>query len=205
MMTEARWLRLMQSLQLPESMDTFDALRSAYNEKQRYYHTAAHIDDCLERLDEAVELADRPAEIEIALWFHDAVYKPMRSDNEERSADWARDFLLSGEADSNTANRVHGYIMDTCHEASPGAGDAALLVDIDLSILGRDAATFDRFEQNVRREYKWVPGPMFRRKRAEILESFLVRDTIYATAYFHNRYEASARRNLENAIAALRG
>lgn len=205
MMIEDRWRRLMRSIQLPDSMDTFDALRSAYDEKHRHYHTTEHIDDCLARLDESAHLAERPHEVELALWFHDAVYKPMRSDNEQQSADWARDFLIAGAAPEDAIDRVHSGILATMHDASPGGGDAGLLVDIDLSILGRDTDVYDQFERKVRQEYRWVPRPMYRRKRTDILASFLQRDVIYSTPLFRDRYETPARRNLETAIATLRG
>lgn len=201
MLAQTRWQRLMQSLRLPGSPSTYDRLVAAYGEKQRHYHTAEHIADCIERLDEAREYAQCPAEVELALWFHDAIYKPMRTDNEQKSADWAHDFLSPHDGDA--ARRVRAYILDTRHESSPADGDAALLVDIDLSILGRDTATYDRFEASVRREYRWVPRPLYRRKRREILASFLARGSIYVTAFFRDRYEVPARSNLGRAIAAL--
>lgn len=86
----------------------------------------------------------------------------------------------------------------------PRSGDETLVVDIDLSILGRDAPRYDEFEQRVRKEYRWVPLVLYRRKRIEILESFLKRPRIYGTDHFHARYEEQARRNLQRAIQTLR-
>jgi predicted metal-dependent HD superfamily phosphohydrolase len=94
--------------------------------------------------------------------------------------------------------------MATRHEAPATTPDAQLVVDIDLSILGTSEEIYDRFEANVRKEHRWVPSMIFRRKRAEILESFLARPTIYSTKPFAERYEARARRNLASAIAILR-
>ena len=95
--------------------------------------------------------------------------------------------------------------MATRHAAPATTPDSQLLVDIDLAILGADERTYAEFEVNVRSEYRWVPAILFRRKRAEILESFLARPQIYSTRSFHERYEASARGNLARAIEALRG
>jgi predicted metal-dependent HD superfamily phosphohydrolase len=94
--------------------------------------------------------------------------------------------------------------MATRHEALATMPDAQFVVDIDLSILGATEEAYSRFEENVRKEYRWVPSMIFRRKRAEILQSFLARPTIYSTKPFQARYEAQARRNLESAVAALR-
>ena len=63
--------------------------------------------------------------------------------------------------------RVADLILATKHAAVPTDADARLVVDIDLSILGSAEERFDRYERDVRREYRWVPGFIYRRKRAE--------------------------------------
>jgi predicted metal-dependent HD superfamily phosphohydrolase len=204
-MNRDRWHRLMAAFALPETNESFDRLLDAYSQKHRRYHTVAHIDHCLRELDSASELAREPAEVELALWFHDAVYDPYSSNNEAKSADWACDLLNRGGVSSARVERVRAHILATRHEAPAELDDSKLVVDIDLSILGVDEAAYARFETDVRQEYRWVPGPLFRSKRAEILESFLARPTIYSTTAFRDRYEAPARRNLRAAIAALRG
>lgn len=92
-MSPARWQRLMTQWRMPPSGDVYSSLESAYSEPHRHYHTGAHIDDCLEQLDSAPHIANFPEEVELALWFHDAVYKPLSSKNELKSAEWARTFL----------------------------------------------------------------------------------------------------------------
>jgi predicted metal-dependent HD superfamily phosphohydrolase len=179
-------------------------LLTAYSEKHRHYHTVEHIDHCLHELDREIALASEPAEVEFALWFHDAVYNPHRSDNEEKSAELACALMQRHLGASERIARVHAHIMATRHEAPATTPDSQLVVDIDLSILGASEEAYARFEENVRKEYRWVPSIIFRRKRAEILLSFLDRPNIYSTQPFRSRYEAQARRNLESAIAALR-
>lgn len=204
-MNRDRWHRLMAALTLSESNDSFDQLVNAYSQKHRHYHTCAHIEDCLRQFDAAAELAREPAEVELALWFHDAVYDPYSSDNEAKSADLACELLNRHGVASERIARVRAHIMATRHEAPAELDDSKLVVDVDLSILGVDPDVYARFETDVREEYRWVPGPLFRSKRAEILESFLARPTIYSTTPFLTKYEAPARRNLTAAIAALRG
>lgn len=187
------------------SAETYADLVAAYSEPHRHYHTAAHIDDCLAQLDRAPPVADAPHEVELALWFHDAVYKPTSSRNEVESSKWATRLLRSIGAPEGQQKRISAFILATKHDVEPEKGDASVVVDIDLSILGRNRQDYDLFEERVRKEYKWVPGALYRRKRIEVLESFLKRRTIYATQHFHGLYEAAARQNLERAIRGLRG
>jgi predicted metal-dependent HD superfamily phosphohydrolase len=177
----------------------------AYSEPKRRYHDVRHIDDCLAQLDTALSLADAPEEVELALWFHDAVYDTTSSQNETRSAEWATTFLQAAGAAADKSARVAGHILATRHSAEPLSGDAALVVDVDLSILGRDPPEFATYEQAIREEYRWVPRLIYRRKRAEILQSFLDRRAIYQTSHFHARFERQARDNLDWAIQRLRG
>jgi predicted metal-dependent HD superfamily phosphohydrolase len=194
----------MDALGLPAEDESYTALLTAYSEKHRHYHTVEHIDHCLHELDNEVALANEPAEVELAIWFHDAVYNPHRSENEEKSAELACALLQRHRVDAERIARVHAHIMATRHEAPAATPDAQLVVDIDLSILGATEEAYSRFEENVRKEYRWVPSTIFRRKRAEILQSFLERPNIYSTKPFRARYEAQARRNLESVLAALR-
>jgi predicted metal-dependent HD superfamily phosphohydrolase len=176
----------------------FQQLVACYGEPHRKYHTARHLEECFQKLDEA--RVERPAEIELALWFHDAIYDTRRQDNEQRSADWAHASALQAGVSHGVAERVHALIMTTRHDAVPSGADAELLVDVDLSILGAPPERFDKYEQQIREEYAWVPDFVFRRKRAEILEGFLARPAIFSTAHFRARYERQARENLARSL-----
>ena len=193
----------MRSLGLADNFQMLKQINTAYSEPHRHYHTAAHIEACLLEFDSVRCLAQSEAEVEVALWFHDAIYVPRASDNERRSADLASHFLTSAGGSAATSARVHSHVMATVHNAEPADSDARLLVDVDLSILGQDTEVYDWFERAVREEYKWVPWFLYRRKRTGILRSFLDREFIYCTESFRRRYELPARENLERAIGAL--
>ncbi len=175
---------------------------AAYGEPHRAYHDSSHLEHCLRQLDAHRAVAAAPEEIELALWFHDAIYRPTASDNEEQSARWARSAILDAGLGADLAERVEALVLATRHDAVPAAADARLLVDVDLSILGSPEAEYDRYEQAVRQEYRWVPAFLFRRKRREILESFLERDAIFLTEPFRELYEAQARINLNRIVAS---
>lgn len=185
-------------LQAPAGL--FEELRTAYAEPQRAYHTAQHIDECLGTLD----LAERNAPVELALWFHDAVYDPRRADNEQRSAAWARAGVLAAGCEEAVAQRVHDLVLATrTHEATGDDPDTRLLLDIDLAILGAAPARFAEYERQVRAEYAHVPQEAFRAGRARILAGFLARERLYATVVFHDALEQRARANLQESLARL--
>jgi predicted metal-dependent HD superfamily phosphohydrolase len=146
---------------------------------------------------------DSAEEIEMALWFHDAVYEPFSATNEEDSAEWAADWLQERGAELPLIARITDHILDTKSHDTPENLDGQFMLDIDLSILGTAPEIYDVFETNIRREYRRVPGFIFRKKRKAILEGFSTRERIYATEYFHEKLEGQARENLARAISQL--
>jgi predicted metal-dependent HD superfamily phosphohydrolase len=184
--------------------ETVLSLRAAYDEPHRSYHTARHIGWCLAALDqpEVRELAKYPYEVEMALWFHDAVYDAHARDNEERSAVMAEQVLRDGGVAGDVAARIASHVRATSgHHAS--APDTQLVIDIDLAILGQDVVAYARFEGEIRREYAWVEAGAYAAGRSQVLRRFLEREAIYATALFRSRYEAQARANILAALEKL--
>jgi predicted metal-dependent HD superfamily phosphohydrolase len=201
-MTLERWLSLMEAWGLPPGEETWRELVAAYGQKHRHYHTGAHIDACLRHLDACAQALDQPHEVELALWFHDAVYSPLSSKNERRSADWARTFLARRRAPPEAIGRVVDLVMATRHEATTRTKDESFLVDIDLSILGAEPPVYEAFEQAIRKEYRHVPAALYRAGRARLLGRFLARPRIYRNLPFTQR-ENQARANLARAVAQL--
>ena len=193
----------MEHLGLEENRDTYSSLVKAYSERNRYYHTGEHVNACLLEFDTVKHCAENPLEIELAIWFHDVIYKPFSSSNELDSALWATDFLSANDIDNNISSRVHDLIMGTCHTSSETVGDESLMVDIDLTILGAEPEVYDRFEKAIRQEYKLIPKFIYRKKRREILSSFLDREKIYQNSAFYTRLEKQARENIARAIQSL--
>ena len=182
----------------------YDRLTLAYAEPQRHYHDRQHITECLAEFDQARHLALQSGAVELALWFHDAVYDPKAPDNEERSAALAERCLLESSMPDALAVTVAKLVMATKHHEVNASVDAGLMVDVDLSILGRDEKRFSEYEWQIRQEYNWVPNAVFASKRAEVLEKILSRNRIYATEWFQNKYERQARMNLSESINHLR-
>lgn len=195
----ASWSRTWQALGAPTPSGLMEQLLARYAEPHRRYHSQQHVHECLAHLSPALHLAEHPGEVEIALWFHDAVYELKAQDNEAQSAQWAVRELMAAGLAAEVRERVAALIMATQHAALPASGDAQLLVDVDLAILGATPGRFAEYERQIREEYAWVPGWIFRRKRRAVLRQFLDREPLYATAHFRERLEVAARRNLAQA------
>lgn len=201
MNAEDRWARTWSAVGVAPPPKLLEAMIGAYSEDHRRYHTVEHLAECFGHLDACPITPEDPAAVELALWFHDAIYDTRASDNEARSAEWAMQAL--GELDAARRARIDALILVTKHEAEPATSDEELLLDIDLSILGAPDDRFAAYDEQVRGEFEWVPEDAYRTARARILRGFLDRPRLYHTTHFHDRFEATARRNLARTIAAL--
>jgi predicted metal-dependent HD superfamily phosphohydrolase len=196
-----RWNRLWQSLGAAGSPEpAFDSLAAAYGEPGRAYHNLHHVEMCLDELERAEFLAEREPELELAIWFHDAVHDPRGKDNEQRSAELAATLATQAKMAQVRPAAVRDLILATRHDATPQSTDPRLMADIDLAILGQKPAVFDAYDDAIRKEYDWVPAPAFGGERIKVLRRFLDRPHVYHTAMFRGRYETAARANLERAI-----
>jgi predicted metal-dependent HD superfamily phosphohydrolase len=200
-----RWMALWRPAGVTDAADQwYDRLTKAYAEPQRHYHNQQHIAECLAEFDLARHLAKQSVAVDLALWFHDAVYDPKAGDNEERSAELARRCLGDCGMAGLFIEAVSRLVMATKHHEVGTDVDAGLIVDVDLSILGRDEKRFLEYEEQIHLEYAWVPKAVFIAKRLEVLRGFVARERIFSTEWFHNRYERQARLNLAASINRLR-
>jgi predicted metal-dependent HD superfamily phosphohydrolase len=180
-------------------------LEAAYAEPHRRYHTRAHIDACLTLLDEVQGLsADERKLLVWAIWWHDAVYDPKASDNEARSAELAdADLAGMGASPADRAEVARLIRLTAGHAVEPGDRLGALLVSIDLSILGVPAVEYDAYSRAVREEYAHVPEALWRAGRRRVLQRFLDAPAIFPDPAFRARFEPQARANLAREVAGL--
>ncbi|MGQ0696990.1 MAG: HD domain-containing protein [Panacagrimonas sp.] len=205
MMSLARWKQPWAELGLSARMELHADLRHRYSEPHRAYHTLHHIAECLQLLEQTRSLVPSPASVEIAIWFHDAIYDPRKTDNEVRSAEWAQRELRRAGASTDVQERIASMILVTAHAGAPQTPDEQLLADIDLAILGAGPKRFDEYERQVRTEYQHVPTRQFRPARRKLLSGFLEREQIYCTPWFRENREAQARANLQRSLTRLAG
>ena len=202
---ENRWIILCQALNITPNKTEYQKLLKAYQESHRAYHTQQHLCECLEKLDwaKANGLTENSYLVELALWYHDAIYQPKAKDNELRSAEWASRFLRELGVDVEVCDYVFSLIMATSHREVQTTSLHQLVVDIDLSILGSEEKRFQEYERQIRQEYHWLPWSLYKEKRIAILNNFLSLPQIYNTDLFHTKYEQKARNNIKQSIIKL--
>lgn len=163
----------------------FAELRKAWTRPG--YHNLEHLNDCLRELD----TAPKNAIAELALWYHDAIYVPGAKDNELRSAELLREHARA--MNLNNVDAAVACVLATADHAS-ATPETALVVDIDLAILGRSLLRVADYNDAIAEEYA---GTMFYglgRKR--FLKKLLDQPKIFHTPLFAERYEEKARANL---------
>ncbi len=202
MFSRSNFQTVLGTIGVSPSIEVFDQLAAAYGQTGRYYHTDRHISECLRQFKGFSHLAERPSEIEIALWFHDAVYDSQRQDNEALSAEWAVKYLKAEGVELGVVDRISAMILVTKTHVAQDA-DTALLLDIDLGIFGSSPDVFEAYDRAIRLEYAWVPELEYRSARAKVLQQFLGRPVLYQTLELRDRYEAQARSNLKTKIQNL--
>ncbi len=200
-----RWTRLWRQVSAAsgDPQPIYRELASLYSQPHRHYHNLHHIAECLAEFDSARHLVSQQLEVELAIWFHDAIYDTRAHDNEERSAELAKRWIANIGGTAELCEAVAALIMATKTHEPTVHPDAQLLVDVDLSVLGQPQERFQQYETQIRREYDWVPEETFAAKRAEVLERFLGRKRLYTTDHFFAKYEQQARANLQNSIRTL--
>jgi len=187
-------------------------LAAAYGEPHRAYHNATHIAEVLGWFDRVADDLGwlEPAEVYVAIVFHDAIYQPGAKDNEARSAQWARTANLEN-PDSRDADVVHGLDHDRVAElieltakhghVTTADHDTALFLDCDMAILGSSPEQFAAYDCAIGVEYKHVPADAYRKGRRAFLQGLLAKPRIFLSDYFHHRLDAQARANLSAALA----
>jgi predicted metal-dependent HD superfamily phosphohydrolase len=176
-------------------------LLARWSEPHRRHHTITHLHEMLDAiglLSESGIVFDREA-VELAAWFHDAIYVIGRYDNEDRSADLARELLASSPIQDEVARLV---LVTKTHKVADGDINGAVLCDADLSVLGSDALRYRAYAAAVREEYAEIPDAVFKRARARVLASLLDGQLFHTTAG-RERWDQLARRNITLEIAAL--
>ncbi|XP_067677642.1 uncharacterized protein [Haliotis asinina] len=203
-----------------------------YTEDQRHYHTLDHIADMCVFYNNWKQRLRNSSAVALAIFFHDIVYDPKSSSNEQDSIQMFRDFAHEAEltgimhdpkSSSNEQDSIQMF-RDFAHEAELDAylKDAAIqlidatithvavdntdlkfFLDFDMAVLGRPAEGYSNYASQIQREYGHLDNATFNSKRSQVLQNFLARDHIFSTEEFTQLYEGKARSNMAKEITLL--
>ena len=196
---EHSWCELHCYYHFSEPQKIFNTLIAAYSEKQRAYHTIQHLYECLVLLESIrADLNDAYA-VELALWFHDAVYDPQAKNNELKSVELFEQYLAE-DLPTEIIQKIKRWILATQKHEATDELDLQFLLDMDLAILAATPARFAEYEQQIQEEYAWVDLEIYANKRKEVLMHFYQTEPLYQTEYFQQNFEQRAKGNLKNII-----
>ncbi|MER5595819.1 hypothetical protein [Streptomyces sp. NPDC002265] len=188
----------------PDPWPYADELLRRWSEPQRRYHTVTHLTAVLDHVDTLEEYADDPAAVRLAAWFHDAVYLPERSENEERSARLAERALPeAGVGAARTAEVARLVRLTVGHDPAEDDRNGQVLCDADLAVLAGPPAAYAAYTAAVRQEYHFVPDDAFRAGRSAILRQLLDLPRLFRTPFATGHWEATARHNLRSELEML--
>ncbi|KIE22929.1 hypothetical protein LK08_32640 [Streptomyces sp. MUSC 125] len=188
----------------PDPAPYADHLLARWREPQRRYHTVAHLTAVLDHIDVLEEYANNPDVVRLAAWFHDAVYLPERSENEERSARLAERALPeTGLPDPKTAEVARLVRLTLTHDPAADDRNGQVLCDADLAVLAAPPSAYAVYTAEVREEYHFVPNDVFREGRSAVLRQLLSLPDLFRTPYGQEHWEATARYNLASELEFL--
>lgn len=196
---EKSWFELHRHYHFSEPQKIFNKLIAAYSEKQRAYHTLQHLYECLVLLDSIRSDLKDAYSVELALWFHDAIYDPQAKDNELKSAELFGRYMAQ-DLSVEIVEKIKRWIIATQKHTSTDELDLQFLLDIDLAILAASPERFEEYEQQIQQEYAWVDPDVYSIKRKEVLAHFYQAEPLYQTEYFQQNFEQRARRSLRKVI-----
>jgi predicted metal-dependent HD superfamily phosphohydrolase len=189
---------------LPDSRQLRDEVLTAYAEPSRRYHNIDHLHDVLDRLSELArhDTAFDQLPVLLAAWFHDVVYDGAPTD-EQRSAEHAQRCLAGLVHPETSAEIIRLVRLTETHRPKDNDPNGSALCDADLAILAAPADRYRAYTQAVRAEYRHVAEADFRAGRAKVLRALLDKPHLFHTRHARERWEHTARSNLNQELAVL--
>lgn len=203
---KSRWLRLADALAIDgqAAEEVWHGLAAAYGADGRFYHNLTHIQHALDVAAQLQAVADDFTAVQLALWFHDVVYDPRRSDNEAESAAYAERVLRPWGVPDAMLETIKTLILVTqTHETAVADPNAWVMLDADLAILSAPPAQYDAYARAIRQEYSFVPEAQYVVGRTAVLQKFLERSPFYCTAQMRVGGDTAVYANLNRELVQL--
>ncbi|WP_159799992.1 hypothetical protein [Flavobacterium sp. MK4S-17] len=178
-------------------------IETNYTSRARHYHTLQHLENIFKELCECYDEISDWDTILFSLFYHDVIYNSSKKDNEEKSVDVAVKCLLQINYHSHRIDLCCQEIMATKSHTINDNYDVNLFTDADLSILGYSWEKYEEYYKQVRKEYSIYPDFLYKPGRKKVLQHFLDMESIFKTEFFKNKYENTARTNIQKELSLL--
>jgi len=148
----------------------YNTLLSMWNESHRYYHNQTHLLDLIDKINERKsELSEREYDkLMLCSVFHDIIYDPTKTDNEEKSAEF---FIERCSVISDDHLEIKQMILDT-KEHNPTTPLSETFSEMDMSIVEADIEKLYEWESGVSKEFSFA-GDMYKPHRVKFLEKMM--------------------------------
>jgi predicted metal-dependent HD superfamily phosphohydrolase len=195
-MIKQKFLNLIRKYSSNEdyNLECWNEIENNYSSKSRHYHNLEHLDDMISELSKVQSEVNNLDCILFSIYYHDIIYKPTKSDNEHQSALTFENRIAKTSFDK--LSECKAQIEATKEHKLSDDNDTNILLDLDLSVLGKSTEEYKKYSENIRKEYRIYPDFMYRKGRKKVLKSILELDFIYKTDYFKQLYENQAKKNL---------
>jgi predicted metal-dependent HD superfamily phosphohydrolase len=185
------------------AMQLWEEIEENYSNKKRHYHTLNHLESLLQHLFTIkIQIKDWDT-ILFSLYYHDIIYNPLKTTNEEKSAEFAENRMqLIGVPQKTIENSLNQILATKKHLLSLD-NDTNIFTDADLSILGQPWNVYVNYYTQVRNEYALYPDLIYKPGRKKVLQHFLQMERIFKTDFFYTKFELRAKENLQKELELL--
>jgi predicted metal-dependent HD superfamily phosphohydrolase len=182
----------MQNFSLPYSI--LYKIIKKYSENNLSYHNWGHIQEMFMIADSlGIKLSQSQ---ELAILFHDVVYKAGAKDNEEKSAYFMRKELEDTGIPESVIEQAEQIILDTATH-QPSIPESKVVLDLDMAHLSFDFNIFLYYRDKIKEEYPYISDEDFYQGEISFFDNVLKQDKILFTNHFS---EEQLRYNLKQKI-----
>jgi len=190
---------------------TGESLLERWSAPERRFHNLKHLVAVLSRVDELTEETHDPNLVQLAAWYHGAVFASdlaatqanKGGEDEVASAEVAASELSALGVPEAKVRHVHDLVVHLArHTSDPSDPDSAVLCDADLAMLAVEPQRYKAYLEEVRAEYAHIPQRDFLVARQHILRKLLARTSLFISP-LSERWEEPARQNLTAELARV--
>jgi predicted metal-dependent HD superfamily phosphohydrolase len=181
----------------------WNEIETNYSNKKRHYHTLTHLENLLQQLLAVKTKIKEWDTVLFTLYYHDIIYNPLKTTNEEKSAEFAENRMQLIAAPQPIIINCVSQILATKKHLLSADDDTNIFTDADLSILGQPWELYEKYYEQVRKEYALYPDLIYIPGRKKVLQHFLQMQQIFKTDYFFEKFEEQAKENLKKELEQL--